>query len=350
VLLGILAALLAAASASARPPISEKRAEAERVYAQVQELNESLGAANERLNLANLQLAQVKHDLAVNRYELGVAKLNLKRSRQTIAHRLVTLYTTPQTSTLEVILGAASLDEIMVRVDTVDRVSALDSEVLKEVTTFKLAIRRHGIELAHDRNEAKRLVAERAAQANSLASQKAERERLLASINDQIASLEAAARARERQLAAAARAQIAASQTSSVASIATPNVAFSWPPVGSSRYSGAASVALNYLGTPYVWAGASPGGFDCSGLVVYAFSQVGVSLPHSSYALWNVGVPVSSDQLQAGDLVFFHGLGHVGIYIGGGNFVHAPHTGDVVKVSSMYGSYAGSLDGARRVL
>ncbi len=105
---------------------------------------------------------------------------------------------------------------------------------------------------------------------------------------------------------------------------------------------------MQYLGTPYVWGGASPGGFDCSGLVVYAYAQVGVSLPHSSYALYNAGVPVSYDQLQPGDLVFFNGLGHVGIYIGGGSFIHAPHTGDVVKISSLAG-YSGYV-GARRIL
>ena len=107
---------------------------------------------------------------------------------------------------------------------------------------------------------------------------------------------------------------------------------------------------MQYLGTPYVWAGSSPGGFDCSGLVMYAYSQVGVSLPHSSYAMWGDGVSVPKDQLQPGDIVFFDGLGHVGIYIGGGEFVHAPHTGTVVQVSSLdSGSYAASYDGARRV-
>jgi cell wall-associated NlpC family hydrolase len=104
------------------------------------------------------------------------------------------------------------------------------------------------------------------------------------------------------------------------------------------------------LGKPYVWGTAGPDTFDCSGLVVYAYSQVGVSLPHSSYALWNAGVYVSQDQLQPGDLVFFDGLGHVGIYIGGGQFIHAPHTGDVVKISSLSESwYAATFVGARRI-
>ena len=118
-----------------------------------------------------------------------------------------------------------------------------------------------------------------------------------------------------------------------------------------SHYGGVVGVAMAQLGKPYVWGTAGPSTFDCSGLVVYSFAQVGVSLPHSSYALWNVGVYVSKDQLEPGDLVFFDGLGHVGIYIGGGQFIHAPHTGDVVKISSLSdGWYASSYVGARRIL
>src|SRR5207253_3759026 len=97
----------------------------------------------------------------------------------------------------------------------------------------------------------------------------------------------------------------------------------------------AATIALHYLGVPYVWGGASPAGFDCSGLVMYVYAQVGVALPHYAAAQYALGTPVSPDQLQPGDLVFFDGLDHVGIYIGGGQFVHAPHTGDVVKISSL---------------
>jgi cell wall-associated NlpC family hydrolase len=82
---------------------------------------------------------------------------------------------------------------------------------------------------------------------------------------------------------------------------------------------------------------------------MYVYAQVGVSLPHSSYAQYGAGSPVSRDQLQAGDLVFFNGLGHVGIYVGGGSFIHAPHTGDVVKISSMTGWYASTYVGARRI-
>ena len=322
------------------------------MFEQVQALNASLGRADERVNLANLKLTKVKHDLVVNRYELKVAKSNLKRSQQMIAQRLVTLYTSPRASTLEVILGAASLDEILIRVDTANRVSSLDTVVLDEVNTFKSAVKRHGIALAKARAEAKRLGAERAAERRSIASQLEQRRRLLSSINGQIAALEAAQRAREFQLAQAARARVFEAQATAQVNFAnTVADAFTWTPVvSSSAYAAAANVALQYLGTPYVWAGASPGGFDCSGLVMYAYAQLGVSLPHSSYAMWNSGVPVPVDQLEPGDLVFFEGLGHMGIYIGSGEFVHSPHTGDVVRVASLYGRYGASLVGARRIL
>src|SRR5262249_43102533 len=108
------------------------------------------------------------------------------------------------------------------------------------------------------------------------------------------------------------------------------------------------SIALQYLGVPYVWGGSSPAtGFDCSGFVAYVFAQVGVYLPHHAASMYSFGTPVPYDQLAPGDLVFFEGLGHVGIYIGSGQFIPAPHTGDVVRIASL--SEHGSYVGARRL-
>jgi cell wall-associated NlpC family hydrolase len=103
-------------------------------------------------------------------------------------------------------------------------------------------------------------------------------------------------------------------------------------PVGRPRV---VAIALRYLGTPYRWSGSSPGGFDCSGFVMYVYGRIGIGLPHNTAMLWGLGRPVARNDLQPGDLVFFNGLGHSGIYIGRGRFVHSPHSGDVVKISRL---------------
>ena len=114
----------------------------------------------------------------------------------------------------------------------------------------------------------------------------------------------------------------------------------------------AARFAVDAVGTPYRWGGESPaGGFDCSGLVRWAYSRVGVDLPHNSYALYDEGRRVAVSHLEPGDVLFFDGLGHVGLYVGDGKMVHAPHTGRDVEVVSLGGTgYGARLVGVRRVV
>jgi peptidoglycan DL-endopeptidase CwlO len=106
------------------------------------------------------------------------------------------------------------------------------------------------------------------------------------------------------------------------------------------------------VGVPYRWGGISPGGgFDCSGLVYWAYGRLGVDVPHSSYALYALGRRVARSRMKPGDLLFFYGLGHVGIYIGHGRMVHAPHTGTRVQVVSLVRTtYGRSLIGVRRIV
>ncbi len=111
----------------------------------------------------------------------------------------------------------------------------------------------------------------------------------------------------------------------------------------------AVALAMRELGTPYVWGGESPSGFDCSGLVQWVYARLGVHLPRVAADQYRSGRHVPRSQLRPGDLVFFDGLGHVGIYAGGGRFVHSPHTGETVRVSTLSGWYAQTYAGATRV-
>jgi cell wall-associated NlpC family hydrolase len=111
-----------------------------------------------------------------------------------------------------------------------------------------------------------------------------------------------------------------------------------------------ARFAEHLVGVPYRYGGTSPRtGFDCSGLVRYVYEHFGVSLAHSSFADFVSGHRIGRRQLQPGDLVFFDGAGHVGIYVGHSRFIHAPHSGTVVRISTMRGWYGSRFTGARRI-
>lgn len=99
------------------------------------------------------------------------------------------------------------------------------------------------------------------------------------------------------------------------------------------------NTAKKYLGVPYVWGGETPSGFDCSGFVQYVYKQHGISISRTTYDQVKQGVHVDKNNLQPGDLIFFNNANHVGMYVGDGQFIHAPSTGDVIKISSLSSNY-----------
>jgi cell wall-associated NlpC family hydrolase len=348
-------------SASAEPTIGQKQAQAQSVLEQIRGIDSQLGHAIEDYNLANVRLAKIEDELTANARHLQLAKSSLKGAQRHLSERLVSLYVNgDDASAMEVLLGAESLDDLLNRLDAVERVSSQDTRVLRQVQAFKREVQQRKVKLKQARVAQKQEVANRAARRASIEGQLQERQSLLASIQNEIATLQAAEARRQARLEAAARERVAAmSQRRQVQSldtsaepvaeteVAAPEVA---GPAPAARYGGVVGIAMQFLGVPYRWGGADPSGFDCSGFSMYVFAKVGVSLPHHAASQYGMGTPVSKSELQAGDLVFFNGLGHMGIYIGGGQFIHAPHTGDVVKISNLSDSwYAATWVGARRL-
>ena len=355
----VAVALASVNTAAADPNVDAKRAQAQDVLDQIQAIDSQLEGAVEAYNLANVKLDRINADLKLNARHLTIARSSLRNAETHLSARLVSLYVNGAEGTaLEVLLGAESLDDLLNRMDAVERVSDQDAHVLREVKTFRAEVKQRKLRLDRAHKAQAQVVAEKAAQRRSIEGQLAERQRLLSSIKSEIASMQAAEQLRQQRLAAQAQARLSAASVDrqgntedlQAAAFGGSSVESTFAPVPDARYGGVVGIAMQFLGVPYVWAGASPSGFDCSGLIMYAYGQMGVSLPHNAAMQYGMGAAVSRDQLQAGDLVFFNGLQHAGIYIGGGLFIHSPHTGDVVKISSLSDSwYASTWFGARRL-
>jgi cell wall-associated NlpC family hydrolase len=315
----------------------------------VQQIDAQLEHAVEAYNAANDKLAKIKADVAFNQRHIGLARANLNSAQRQLADRVVQLYTQgEQSSTVAVLLGASSLDDLLDRIDTVNRVSEQDSSTLRQVIAYRAEVKRRAIVLARAREAQAQVVATKAEQRASIESQLRERRQMLVGIQSEIRKIQH--QEYLRSLAIARRTPTQTGQGNPNEVIGAVGVTSDGSTVAPpARYGGVVGIAMRYLGVPYRWGGASPSGFDCSGFIMYVFAQIGVSLPHNAAAQYGYGSPVSRDELAPGDLVFFNGLGHAGIYIGGGNFIHAPHTGDVVKISSMTGWYASTYVGARRL-
>ncbi len=362
-LLAVLGVALLQVPRAQADPLASRRAQAAHVLAEIQELDASVSRAVDAYNAARIRLDEIREKQAENRRYLAVARASYREAQQVLQARVLDLYTSNSPSGLEVLLGSESLEDLLSRAEAVERVTSQDNRVVFEVAAFRAEMKHRRAELARARAEQEDIVAELAARRREIEGRLAERRSLLASIRSEIERIEAEERRREARLEAQAR--VVASQSSSGASdsgsTTSDGAGSSGPGYGTTeaiggapppaRYGGVVAVAMRYLGVPYRWGGASPStGFDCSGFVMYVYAQVGVSLPHNAAMQYGYGSPVSRGSLAPGDIVFFNGLSHNGIYVGGGAFIHSPHTGDVVKISSLSDSwYASTYVGARRL-
>ena len=364
-----LASLAAtAARAHPTPQIRAEQAHAKAVVAEINQIGRNLETVIQEYDSAQLELQRVKASLRRNEFALHVARGNLHAAQKRLMSRVYSLYVNGSPSYIDVIAGAKSLSQMIDRAESAQVLSNQDAALSQQAQRFEHSVQRRQEQLTKLKHERETTVASLAAKRSEINSALARQKQLLASIHSSIQQLQQQEAEREARLraeaqarlraqleaqaaarkAAAQEAQTTAPPPTSTTGVAAPpvSVPVANPGVGHPQ---AASIALQYLGVPYVWGGASPSGFDCSGLVMYVYGRLGISLPHYTVAQWSATEPISMSQIQPGDLVFFDGLGHVGIYIGNGQFVHAPHTGTVVQIASLSGYYASALVGARRV-
>jgi len=375
------AVLFSASAANADPSIQQKRHQAELILAQVQELDAEVGAAAERFNGANYKLGHLSERLHQTRTDLKRDRKQLRTARGRASQRLVQLYKNGSApSTLELMLGSKSFGEMLDQLDVGQRVLVQDTRIVRDLKQLTTRTKQQERRLAASRASQAAFVRQLDSERAAITAKLSERSQLLSTVQAVVTRLEAEERARQVELRRRAEVELArqralaAAQQSRTTEAPETQVSSAGPgalvdptveapaaveltpppaaPADAGRGAQVVAIAMQYLGVPYKWGGASPStGFDCSGFTMYVFAQIGVSLPHYAAAQYGLGQAVSKSELQPGDLVFFRGLGHMGMYIGGGNFIHSPQTGDVVKISSLSEPYrVANWVGARRVL
>jgi peptidoglycan DL-endopeptidase CwlO len=339
VLLGTLLLTLTLTSSAFASPISSKKAQLRQVQAKLQSVYHRVDMAVEKYNQASGQLKTVKGQIEQNEDLLKVAEYNLDRANQQLSARALDIYKTRDVNVVDVLFSANNFDDLVTELDMMERLGNSDVDTVHSIKAYRQEIRDRRVKLDADKKAATKLVVQTAQHKAEIEGLQDKLEGMTAGLKAQIDRLEAQAAA-----AAKAAAQAAAAQDGGGTDTGGGGGGGTVVDPGGSGHSTVVAIAQRYLGVPYVYGGASPAGFDCSGLVMYCYQQIGIGLSHGATDQQHSSTMVPLNALQPGDLVFFGDAGysyHVGIYVGGGSMIHAPHTGTVVQYGSISGAWIG---------
>jgi cell wall-associated NlpC family hydrolase len=347
----VLAALAAASTigvpSAGAAPIDDKRAEAAALQDDIEANGRRIGELAEEYNGAQLRLEQAQAAIDAAQARIDAARAEVARIKELIALRGASVYRRAvQGQSLDGI-DYDTAQDLLARRHYAATQAGHDDELLDELAKAQLDLATEKATAEAARAEAAVEQERIAATRGGIESANAEHQQLLDQVNGELASLVAEEQQRrEGTVAAQAQTRFAGGGSSSGGvggggggSAPLPNLA---PP------GAAAGIAIDFahaqLGKPYVYAASGPDAYDCSGLTMAAYRAAGISLPHYSGAQYSMLPKVSLDAMQPGDLVFWGpgGGSHVGLYIGNGLMIHAPHTGDVVKIAGVYGTPVGA--------
>ena len=343
-LLGALLLAFALSTQASASPVADKKARLREVQAKLQGVYHEADLAVEKYNQATSQLTTVRQQIKENQHLLKVAEYNLSIANEQLQSRAQDIYKTRDVGIVDVLFAANSFDDLVTQLNLMERLGNSDVDTVRSIAAYQQDIKNRRVKLDADKKAAAKLVTERAAQKSEILAVQGRLEQMTAGIKNDIKRLQ------EQQAAAAEAAAHAAAQAAAQAAAGGASNGGggggggSVPDPGGSGNSAVVAIAQRYLGVPYVYGGASPSGFDCSGLTMYCYAQVGVGLSHGATDQQHASTPVPISALQPGDLVFFGNASysyHVGIYVGGGSMINAPHTGAVVSYGSVGGAWIG---------
>ncbi len=357
--------------------ISNLQAQAAAIAAKINALGQQEDALAERYDAAQLQVSDLQAKVKQATAQLGAAQATTARARAALRADAIQAYvdggTSPLQSGANVVQGAQNslLRAEYVNTLATDQANAIDryrlASLQEQAASTNLKKQESSAETQLRQVEADRAAVSNAAAQLTAIEHQVNGQLAQAVAQQQAAQAAAAAQAAQQRLAAAA-AQAAAARAAAAAAQAGGGAAdsgrsaspvlsgtpasggggagsasggsFNPPPPQGSGAAGALAAAESRIGDWYQWGAAGPSTFDCSGLVMWAFAQVGISLPHYSGAQYADTIHIPMSALEPGDLVFFADPGeHVGFYVGNGEVLEAPHTGAQVRIVPMYSQY-----------
>ncbi len=325
--LGVLVVLLIVTAAAPASPISERKARLRAVQSRLDDVSMQSEVAVEKYNQASSQLETVQTKIDENKRQLEVAVRNLQTANDQLTIRAENIYKARDVGIVDVLFQADSFDDLIIQLDLMERIGNSDVDTVHAIAAYKRDVKDRRIRLKADEKAAAGLLADREQHKNELLALQADLQDLTGQIKKQIKKLKYQAKV---------RAQLALTGYSGPIP----------PPVdpNSPGHPEIVTIAQRYFGIPYVWGGASPGGgFDCSGLTMYCYAQIGINMYHGATVQQQQSTPVALSDMRPGDLVFFGNASfsfHVAIYAGGGTVIEAPHTGDVVRYGPLEGRSA----------
>lgn len=307
-----------------------------------QQLDNEISLSIERSQILNEKIVTQQGKIVETEIEIKKADEDLASHKEVYSERLKSIQVKGNQSVVtyaELLLSAGSVSEFFNRFTAISKIIENDNELLEGLRVKEVTLKEAKEQLQNHINQLEKSKVELASEqklieenkkqiSQELEAAKGELENLRAQQEAQLAAQRAASQETAPEIQQQSQTQASEVAKASTPSVAAPNV------TNSATANSVIATAKQYLGVPYVWGGSTPSGFDCSGFTSYVYRSVGISLPRTSRAQQNVGTRISLSQVQPGDLVFRGSPAyHVGIYIGGGQYIHAPQTGDVVKIA-----------------